>query len=66
MVRGMDVYPLHGSPDLPQLPFITTASLACRELKIPRAGYYDDFGMVAPECLVELSLHISTSFNKAI
>ena len=42
------------------------ASLACRALKIPRIGHSDDFGMVAPECLVELGLYTFTGFNEAL
>ena len=42
------------------------ASLACRILKIPCVGYYDDFGIILPECLIKDGLGIFTSFNKAL
>ena len=42
------------------------ASLACRILKIPCVGYYDDFGIILPECLVKDGLSVFTSFNKAL
>ena len=42
------------------------ASLACRILKIPCVGYYDDFGLILPECLVKDGLGIFTSFNRAL
>ena len=42
------------------------ASLACRILKIPCVGYYDDFGIILPVCLVKDGLDIFTSFNKAL
>ena len=42
------------------------ASLACRVLKIPCVGYYDDFGLISPECLIKDALGIFTSFNKAL
>ena len=42
------------------------ASLACRVLKIPCVGYYDDFGLILPECLIKDVLGIFTSFNKAL
>ena len=42
------------------------ASLACRILKIPCVGYYDDFGIILPECLVRDGLGFFTSFNRAL
>ena len=42
------------------------ASLACRILEIPCVGYYDDFGVILPECLVKDGLAVFTSFNKAL
>ena len=42
------------------------ASLACRILKIPCVGYYDDFGIILPECLIKDGLGIFTSFNRAL
>ena len=42
------------------------ASLTCRALKIPRIGYYDDFGIILPECSIKDALDIFTSFNKVL
>ena len=42
------------------------ALLAWRALNIPCEGYYDDFGMVLPECLIERALHAFAGFNKAL
>ena len=42
------------------------APLACRAHKIPRKGYYGDFGMVVPESFVGLALHTFTGFNEAL
>ena len=39
------------------------ASLTCRALKVPCIGYYDDFGMVLPECLAEMALDVPASLN---
>ena len=29
------------------------ASLTCRVRKFPRIGYYDDFGIISPECSIK-------------
>ena len=42
------------------------ASLACRMLKIPCVGYYDDFGIILPGRLVKDGLGIFASFNQAL
>ena len=42
------------------------ASLTCRVIKIPRVGYYDDFGIISPECLIEDAPVVFASSNKAL
>ena len=42
------------------------ASPTCRTLKIPRIGYYDDLGIISPECLIKDALGVFASFNKAL
>ena len=43
-----------------------TASLTCRVLKIPRIGYYGDFGIILPESLMKNAFGVFASFNKAL
>ena len=42
------------------------ASLTRSALKIPCVGYYDDFGIVLPECSIKTALNVFASFNKAL
>ena len=39
------------------------ASLACRALKLPCVGYYDDFAIVAPRILIDKALEAFTTLN---
>ena len=39
------------------------ASLACRALKLPCVGYYDDFAIVAPRILIDKALEAFTKLN---
>ena len=41
------------------------ASLTCGALKVSRIGYYDDFGVISPECLIEPALDVFASSLKA-
>ena len=41
-------------------------SLTCPALKIPCVGYYDDCGMVLPECLIKMALDVIATFNNAL
>ena len=42
------------------------ASLTCRALKILCVGYFDDFGIGLPECLVKTALDIFASCKEAL
>ena len=39
------------------------ASLACRALKLPCVGYYDDFAIVTPRILIDKALEAFTKLN---
>ena len=39
------------------------ASIACRVLKLPCVGYYDDFAIVAPRILIDKALEAFTKLN---
>ena len=42
------------------------ATVAVRWLRIPRVGYFDDFGMITPESAIGAALEAFTALNQIL